>query len=110
LDKTPDDRPRIGREKFDQVVRTSILDSVRIIGDDYPKLVLSFLESRTGTQGLDPQRLHDVDIALDSLFLQFSTAIKYVIVFQICAALKLEPQKLRKNLEWTVQELRSSCW
>ena len=98
---------RVGREEFDKVVKTSILDSVRMIGDDYLDLFLSFIQRRNGIRTLD---LQDVDAALDSIFLRFSILVKYVIMFQICAALKLQPQKLLKSLEWTVQELRSSCW
>ena len=99
--------PRVGREEFDKVVKTSILDNVRMIGDDYLDLFLSFIQRRNGIRTLD---LQDVDAALDSIFLRFSILVKYVIMFQICAALKLQPQKLLKSLEWTVQEIRSSCW
>ncbi len=98
---------RVGREEFDKVVKTSILDSVRMIGDDYLDLFLNFIQRRNGIRTLD---LHDVDAALDSIFLRFSILVKHVIMFQVCAALKLEPQKLLKSLEWTIQELRSSCW
>jgi len=78
-----------------------------MIGDDYLDLFLSFIQRRNGIRTFD---LQDVDAALDSIFLRFSILVKYVIMFQICAALKLQPQKLLKSLEWTVQELRSSCW
>jgi hypothetical protein len=110
MEKKRVDNLGMGRDEFDQIVKSSILDSVRMVGDDYLDLVLSFLESRSGTRVLDPQHLQDVDIALDSVFLRFSTAIKYIIIFQICATLKLEPQNLGKSLEWAVHELRSYSW
>lgn len=97
----------VGREEFDKVVKASVLDSVRMIGDDYLDLFLSFIQRRNGIRTLD---LNDVDTALDSIFMRFSILVKHVIMFQICAVLKLEPQKLLKSLEWTIQELRSSCW
>ncbi len=99
--------PRVGRGEFDQVVKTSILESVRMIGDDYLDQFLSFLQRKNGIRDFD---LDDVDAALDSVFSRFSIAVKHVIMFQICATLKIEPQKLLKSLEWTIQEIRSSCW
>jgi hypothetical protein len=51
-----------------------------------------------------------VEVAIDSLFARFAIAIKQVIMFRICATLRLEPQKLLRSLEWTIQEIRSSCW
>jgi hypothetical protein len=107
LVKKTENGPRMDRTEFDQVVKTSILESVRMIGDDYLDLFLSFLQKRNGIRDFD---LDDVDAALDSVFSRFSIAIKHVIMFQICATLKLEPQKLLKSLEWTIQEIRSSCW
>jgi hypothetical protein len=107
LNKKPESGPRVGRGEFDQVVKTSILESVRMIGDDYLDLFLSFLQRKNGIRDFD---LDDVDAALDSVFSRFSIAVKHVIMFQICATLRLEPQKLLKSLEWTVQEIRSSCW
>jgi hypothetical protein len=99
--------PRVPREQFDQVVKTSITETVRMIGNDYLDLFLSFLQRRNGMRDFD---LDDVDAALDSVFSRFSIAVKHVIMFQICATLKIEPQKLLKSLEWTIQEIRSSCW
>jgi hypothetical protein len=107
LVKRAENGPRIGRGEFDQAVKTSILESVRMIGDDYLDLFLSFLQKRNGMRDFD---LDDVDAALDSVFARFSIAVKHVIMFQICATLKLEPQKLLQSLEWTIQEIRSSCW
>jgi hypothetical protein len=107
LVKKTENRLGIGRREFDQVVKTSILESVRMIGDDYLDLFLSFLQKRNGIRDFD---LDDVDAALDSVFSRFSIAVKHVIMFQICATLKLEPQKLLKSLEWTIQEIRASCW
>jgi hypothetical protein len=107
LVKRAENGPRIDRGEFDQVVKTSILESVRMIGDDYLDLFLSFLQRRNGIRDFD---LDDVDAALDSVFSRFSIAVKHVIMFQICATLKLEPQKPLKSLEWTIQEIRSSCW
>jgi hypothetical protein len=107
LDKNPDIGKRVGRGEFDSVVKTSILESVRMVGDDYLDLFLSFLQRRNGIRDFD---LDDVDAALDSVFSRFSIAVKHVIMFQICATLKIEPQKLLKSLEWTIQEIRSSCW
>ncbi|HEV2120733.1 MAG TPA: hypothetical protein VGS11_11625 [Candidatus Bathyarchaeia archaeon] len=107
FDKRADGRTRVGRTEFDQVVKTSILESVRMVGDDYLDLILSFLQERNGIRDFD---LEDVDAALDSVFSRFSIAIKHVIMFQICSTLKIEPQKLLKTLEWTIQEIRSSCW
>ncbi len=107
FDKKPESRPRVGRGEFDKIVKTSILESVRMIGDDYLDLFLSFLQKRNGIRDFD---LDDVDAALDSIFSRFSIAVKHVIMFEICATLKIEPQKLLKSLEWTIQEIRSSCW
>jgi len=107
FNKKPDRWPQVGRGEFDQVVKTSILEGVRMIGDDYLDSFLSFLQKRNGIRDFD---LDDVDAALDSVFSRFSIAIKHVIMFQICATLKIEPQKLLKSLEWTIQEIRSSCW
>ncbi len=82
-----------------------------MIGTDYLDLVLSFVGSENGTGDLDlALHLKEVDTALDSLFSRFSSAVKYIIIFQICTALKLEPPRLRKSLDWMVQELRSLCW
>ncbi len=102
--------PRIDREEFDQVVKTSILETVQVIGDDYLDLFLSLLQRKNGTQTLDSASLHEVEVAIDSLFARFAIAIKHVIMFRICGTLRLEPPKLLRNLEWTIQELRSSCW
>jgi len=107
FDKKPESRLRVGRGEFDKIVKASILESVRMIGDDYVDLFLSFLQRRNGIRDFD---LDDVDAALDSVFSRFSIAVKHVIMFQICATLKIEPQKLLKSLEWTIQEIRSSCW
>ena len=107
FDKKPESRPRVDRGEFDKIVKTSILESVRMIGDDYLDLFLSFLQKRNGIRDFD---LDDVDAALDSIFSRFSIAVKHVIMFEICATLKIEPQKLLKSLEWTIQEIRSSCW
>jgi hypothetical protein len=105
--KKPESGPQVDRGEFDQVVKTSILESVRMIGDDYLDQFLSFLQRKNGIRDFD---LDDVDAALDSVFSRFSIAVKHVIMFQICATLKVEPQKLLKSLEWTIQEIRSSCW
>ena len=102
--------PRIGREEFDRVVKTSILETIRMIGDDYLDLFLTFLQRKDGIRTLDSANLQEVEVAIDSLFARFAIAIKQVIMFRVCATLKLEPQKLPRNLEWTIQELRSSCW
>jgi hypothetical protein len=107
LDRKPDRKTWVDRREFDQIVKTSILESVRMIGDDYLDLFLSFLQRKNGIRDFD---LDDVDAALDSVFSRFSIAVKHVIMFQICATLKIEPQKLLKSLEWTIQEIRSSCW
>jgi hypothetical protein len=107
FDKKPERRTRVGRREFDQIVKTSILESVRMIGDDYFDHFLSFLQDRKGIRDFD---LEDVDEALDSVFSRFSVAVKHIIMFQICATLKVEPQKLLKSLEWTIQEIRSACW
>jgi hypothetical protein len=107
FNKKPENGQRVGRGEFDQVVKTSILESVRMIGDDYLDLFLSFLQRKNGIRDFD---LDDVDAALDSVFSRFSIAVKHVIMFQICATLRLEPQKLLKSLEWTIQEIRASCW
>jgi len=107
LDNRPDHGLRIDRRQFDQVVKTSILESVRMIGDDYLDQFLSFLQKKNGIRDFD---LGDVDAALDSVFSRFSISVKHVIMFQICATLKIEPQKLLKSLEWTIQEIRSACW
>lgn len=52
----------------------------------------------------------DVDAAIDAVLSRLSIGIKHIIMSQICATLKLEPQKLLKTLEWTIQEIRSTCW
>ncbi len=108
--KRAENGPRIDREEFDQVVKTSILETIQMIGDDYLDLFLSLLQRKNGTQTLNSASLHEVEVAIDSLFARFAIAIKHVIMFRICATLRLEPQKLLRNLEWTIQELRSSCW
>jgi len=102
--------PRIDREEFDRVVKGSILETIQMIGDDYLDLFLSLLQRKSGIKTLDSASLHEVEVAIDSLFARFAIAIKHVIMFRICATLRLEPQKLLRNLEWTIQELRSSCW
>jgi hypothetical protein len=107
LVKKPEASRRVGRGEFDQVVKTSILESVRMVGDDYLDEFLAFLQKRNGIRDFG---LNDADAALDSVFSRFSIAVKHVIMFQICATLKIEPQKLLKSLEWTIQEIRSSCW
>jgi hypothetical protein len=78
-----------------------------MVGDDYLDQFFSFFQKRYGIMDFD---IDDVDVALDSVFSRFSIAIKHVIMFQICAALRIEPQKLLKTLEWTIQEIRSTCW
>ena len=108
--KPAENRPRIDREQFDQAVKTSILETIQMIGDDYLDLFLSLLQRKDGIRTLDSASLQEVEVAMDSLFARFAIAIKHVIMFRICATLRLEPPKLLKNLEWTIQELRSSCW
>ena len=110
LVKQAENGPRIGREAFDQVVKTSILETIRMIGDDYLDLFLTFLQRKGGIRTLDSASLQEVEVAIDSLFARFAIAIKQVIMFRVCAILRLEPPKLVRNLEWTIQELRSSCW
>ena len=101
---------RVGRKEFDQVVKTSILETIQMIGDDYLDLFASFLQRRNGIRTLDSASPQEVEVAIDSLFARFAIAIKQVIMYRICASLRLEPHKLLRNLEWTIQELRSSCW
>lgn len=110
LVKRAENGPRIDREEFDQVVETSILETIQMIGDDYIDLFLSLLQRKNGTKTLESASLNEVEVAIDSLFARFAIAIKQVIMFRICATLRLEPQKLLRNLEWTIQEIRSSCW
>jgi hypothetical protein len=110
LVKRSENGPRIDREQFDQAVKTSILETIRMIGEDYLDLFLTFIQRRDGIRTLDSASLQEVEVAIDSLFARFAIAIKQVIMFRICATLKLEPQKLLRNLEWTIQEIRSSCW
>jgi hypothetical protein len=107
LDRGSDTRTRVDRKEFDRIVKTSILEGVRMIGDDYLDQFFSFFQKKNGMMDFD---LGDVDAALDSVFSRFSIAIKHVIVFQICATLGTEPPKLLKTLEWTIQEIRSACW
>jgi hypothetical protein len=110
LVKRAENGPRIDREEFDQVVETSILETIQMIGDDYIDLFLSLLQRKNGTKTLESASLNEVEVAIDSLFARFAIAIKQVIMFRICATLRLEPQKLLRSLEWTIQEIRSSCW
>jgi len=110
LVKLSEKSPRIGREEFDRVVKTSILETIQMIGDDYLDLFLTFIQRKDGIRTLDSASLQEVEVAIDSLFARFAIAIKHVIMFRICATLRLEPQRLLRNLEWTIQELRSSCW
>jgi hypothetical protein len=110
LVKRAENGPRIRREEFDRVVRASILETVQMIGDDYLDLFLSLIQRRTGTKTLDSANLQDVEFAIDSLFGRFAISIKHVIVYCACTALRIEPEKPLKSLEWTIQELRSSCW
>jgi hypothetical protein len=110
LVKGAQNEPRIDRKEFDQVVKTSILETIQMIGDDYLELFLSLLQRKNGIKTLESACLQEVEVAIDSLFARFAIAIKHVIMFRICATLKLEPQKTLRNLEWTIQELRSSCW
>jgi hypothetical protein len=110
LVKPAENSPRVGREEFDRVVKTSILETIRMIGEDYLDLFLTFIQRKDGISTLDSASLQEVEVAIDSLFARFAIAIKQVIMFRICATLRLEPQKLLRNLEWTIQELRSSCW
>ena len=108
--KLSEKSPRIGREEFDRVVKTSILETIQMIGDDYLDLFLTFIQRKDGIRTLDSASLQEVEVAIDSLFARFAIAIKQVIMFRVCATLKLEPQKLLRSLEWTIQELRASCW
>lgn len=78
-----------------------------MVGDYYLDQFFAFFQKRNGTMDFD---LDNVDAALDSVFSRFSIAVKHVIMFQICATLRVEPQKLLKTLEWTIQEIRSTCW
>ncbi len=94
LDRKPDRKTRVDRREFDQIVKTSILESVRMIGDDYLDLFLSFLQRKNGIRDFD---LDDVDAALDSVFSRFSIAVKHVIMFQICATLKNRTTKTSKE-------------
>jgi hypothetical protein len=110
LTKRVENGPRVGREEFDSVVRASILETVQMIGDDYLDLFLSLLQRRNGAKTLDSASLQDVEFAIDSLFARFAISIKHVIMYRVCVTLKLEPQKLLRSLEWTIQELRASCW
>jgi hypothetical protein len=110
LVKPAENRPQVGREEFDRVVKTSILETIRMIGEDYLDLFLTFIQRKDGIRTLDSASLQEVEVAIDSLFARFAIAIKQVIMFRICATLRLEPQKLLRNLEWTIQEIRSSCW
>jgi hypothetical protein len=110
LVKPAENSPRVGREEFDRVVKTSILETIRMIGEDYLDLFLTFIQRKNGISTLDSASLQEVEVAIDSLFARFAIAIKQVIMFRICTTLRLEPQKLLKSLEWTIQELRSSCW
>jgi len=110
LVKRAENGPRVAREEFDSVVKASIFETVQMIGDDYLDLFLSLIQKRNGIKTLDSASLQDVEFAIDSLFARFAIAIKHVIMYRICATLRLEPQKLLRNLEWTIQELRSSCW
>ena len=105
-----ENRSRVDREEFDRVVKTSILETIRVVGDDYLDLFLALLQRKNGIGTIDSATLHDVEVSIDSLFARFAIAIKHVIMFRSCATLRLEPQKVLTNLEWTIQVLRSSCW
>ena len=101
---------RVDREEFDRVVKTSILETIRMIGDDYLDLFLALLQRKNGIGTIDSASVHEVEVSIDSLFARFAIAIKHVIMYRICAALRLEPQKFLTSLEWTIQVLRSSFW
>ena len=110
LVRSANNGPRVGRVEFDHTVKTSILETIQMIGDDYLDQFYYFLQRKTGTKTLDSASLQEVEVALDSLFARFSIAIKYLIMFRVCMTLRLEPPRFLRSLEWSVQELRSSCW
>src|SRR3989442_2844261 len=91
LVKPAENRPQGGREEFDQVVKPSILEPIRMIGEDYLDLFLTFIQRKDGIRTLDSASLQEVEVAMDSLFARFAIAIKHVIMFRICATLRLEP-------------------
>ena len=100
LVKPAKNSPQIDREEFDQVVKTSTLETIQMIGDDYLDLFLTFIQRKDGIRNIDSASLQEVEVAIDSLFARFAIAIKQVIMFRICATLRLEPQKLLRRLEW----------
>jgi hypothetical protein len=108
--RSVDNGPRLARAEFDQAVKTSILETIQMIGDDYLDQFYYFLQRKTGTRTLDSASLQEVEVALDSLFARFAVAIKHLIMFRICMTLRLEPSRFLRSLEWSIQELRSSCW
>jgi hypothetical protein len=105
-----DNGPRLGRAEFDHAVKTSILETIQMIGDDYLDQFYYFLERKIGIKTLDSASLQEVEFALDSLFARFAIAIKHLIMFRVCMTLRLEPPRFLRSLEWSIQELRSSCW
>ncbi len=101
----------MNKAEFDRIVQSSLLSSLRIVGEDCLDSVLSFVHHGK----LRPaENLHldlqEVDRALDVLYSRFSKVIKYVTVLQISSLLKQEPPRLKQSLFWMVEELRAEAW
>ncbi len=81
-----------------------------MLGDGSKRTVLCFLRREKGVgERHIPQRLKEVDEALDTLFTTpSSTLIKYVTVQRICSALRIEPPGPGKSLQHVVAEIHSS--
>lgn len=99
------------RDSFDLAIQTSLLNTLRSLGEDCVTSILSHLGkgAEVGTNSL-VSHLREVDTALDELFTKFSKIIKHVTILQACSQLKLKPPTLGNSLFWMVEELRASQW
>jgi hypothetical protein len=100
----------VSREEFDQIVKNSIRETIKVIGDDYFDLFLALIQKKSGVGSLDSATVQEVEVALEPVFGRLAIAVKHVIVLRICATLGHAPPILTKNMEWMIQEIRTSYW
>jgi hypothetical protein len=79
--KRAENAPRIDRKEFDQVVQTSILETIQMIGDDYLDLFLSLLQRKNGTRSPEAEPMRGSVIVSAVRLMREITAIS---VFQPC--------------------------
>lgn len=99
------------RAEFGSAIQSSLVGTLRSLGEDSLTSVLSLLDDGKETAVDDLiSRLGEVDAVLDELFGKFSKIIKHVTILEACSQLNLVPPKLGSSLFWMVQELRASIW